>query len=381
MIYLRFSSIFIFLCLAAFGAHAQKSQIIIAQNSLGKLQASISAKEDHKKQITIIGEGIKALDAAQKDKRTRHWPMTWAMKGYLASYLAVIDNNESNADRYFDQAVKAIDTAKLLDKYQTNSDLINAGIQNIYVKKQAEGNKAYQQNDFLTAFRILREVSDYLPADTSIALNVAICAQHIQEHDDALTYFLRAKNSGVKNPLVFQYIAQLYTSKFENELAIKALEEGLALNPSHPFLTNDYLNLLLDNEKYDKAVKVLSQSNMPATNHSKLVYYLTAYLQQSHLKNYKLAEDNYRKALAMDQNYFDALYQLALIYIHQSNESLKHKNAAQYQSLLNRAEFTLLRAYEMNTNDSNTIQLLIEIYERKHRYDRVQELRRRLREF
>lgn len=369
--------VFVFL----FSANAQKTQLILAQNSVGKLQASISKKEDVKKQLAIIGEGIKAVELAQKDKKTKNWPETWAIKSYLSSYVAIIDANESNSYKYYDLAVRSLDTAKILDKFQANSDLIKASTYNINVKKLTEGNKAYNQNDFLTAYNILKDVSDFLPKDTTIAINVALCAQKIQLYNQALTYFLRAKENGVVNPIVHQTIANLYTSNFENELAIKSLEDGLKLNPYHPFLTNDYINLLLDNEKYDKALKAIEGSLGMERRSARLLYFLFGYLQQSQFKNFTVAEEAYKRALTLDQNYFDALYQLALVYIDNANEALKQNNKQKYTSFANRAEFTLQRAHEININDLNTIQLLIEIYTRKNRLDKVQELKRKLKEF
>lgn len=357
---------------------AQKTQLVLAQNSVGKLQASIAKKEDVKKQLTIIGEGIKAIELAQKDKKTKNYPETWAVKSYLSSYVAVIDQNESNSLRYYDLAVRALDTAKMLDKFQANTQLIKAAAYNINVKKLNEGNKAFNQNDFLTAYSILKDVSDFIPKDTTLAVNVGICAQKIQLYQPALTYLLRAKENGVVNPVVHQTLANLYLGNFEHELAIEALEDGLKLNPFHPFLTNDYINLLLDYEKFDKATKIIEGSLGSERRSSKLLYFLFGYLKQTHQKDYKLAEEAYQRALNLDQNYFDALYQLALVFIADANDALKQKNLSSFNTYTNRAEFTLLRAHEININDANTIQLLIEIYTRKNRLDKVQELKRKL---
>ena len=376
---MKFISVILLVSLINLNAFSQKSQVQIAQNSVGKLQASIANKEDAKKQLAVIGEGIKAIEAAQNDKKTKNWPETWAIKAYLSSYVAIIDEGE-NADKYYNLAVEALSKATTLDKFQANSELIIAAGYNINIKKQTEGNLSYQQNDFMNAFILLRQVSDYLPKDTTIAINVAICAQHIQRYDDALIYFNRAKANGVKNPYVFQNAAQIYTSKFESELAIKMLEDGLSFSPYHPLLLNDYINLLLDNEKYDEALKII-EGSIAAEKRNKLLLFLYAYLQQSQKNNNVSAEASYKKVLALDQNYFDALYQLGLVYINNANEALKTKNNNTFTALINRSEMILLRAHEINPNDRNTIQLLIEIYTRKNRLDKVQDLRRKLNEF
>lgn len=371
--------LFLFL-LPGLNGFAQKSQIQIAKNSLGKLQASIASKADHKMQLAVIGEGIKAIDAAQKDRKTKNWPETWAIKAYLSSYITLIDDNASNAEKHYNLAVEAVEQANKLDKFQDNSGLIKAATNNINVKKQTEGNNAFDRNDFQTAFDLLKQVSDYLPADTTLAVNVGLCAQNIKNYDEALNYFKRAKDNGVKNPLVYQHMASIYGAKFESDLAIKTLEDGLKLNPFHPFLLNDLINQLLDNEKYDKTIKVI-ETSIAADKRSKLLLFLYGYLQQSQLNNNAIAETAYKKALVQDQNYFDALYQLGVVYINLGNQALAEKNKQKFTSYINRAEFTLQNAHEINVNDRNTIQLLIEIYTRKNRFDKVQDLRRKLNEF
>ncbi|WP_090978842.1 tetratricopeptide repeat protein [Pedobacter suwonensis] len=371
----------IVLIFVSFNAVAQKSQILIARNAVGKLQASIANKENEKKQLAIINEGLKAIESAEKDNKTKKWAETWSIKSYLMSFASLIDTDPNNANKYYDNAIDAVAKAKSLDRYDDNSGLIKASNHNILIKKQEKGNEAFFNNDFKEAFADLKDVGDNFPADTTLALNTAICALNIQAYDEALTYFKRAKENGIKNPSVFQKMAQMYVVKSETETAIKTLEEGLALNPFNRFLTNDYINLLLDTENYSKA-QGLIESNLKVEKGNKLLYFLYGYLQQIGGNN-ATAILAYDKALSTDQNYFDALYQLSLAYINTANETLRKSDAdktEKYKGLINRAQFALQRANEINPNDRKTVQLLIDIYNKKGATNRVQELNRRLQE-
>jgi len=363
-------------------SYAQKSQILIARNAVGKLQASIAGKEDEKKQLTIITDGLKSTDSAEKDKKTKNWAETWAIKGYLTSYAALIETDAANSAKYYDLATAAIQQARSLDKYEDNSGLIKASEHNILIKKQENGTSSFFGNDFREAYSDIKEVSDKFPKDTTLALNTAICALNIQAYDDALEYFKRAKENGIRNPAVFQKLAQMYTTKFDNELATRTLEEGLTKNPFNHSLTNDYINLLLDTEKYDKASGLI-EGNLKVEKGNKLLYFLYGYLQQVKGNN-PTAILAYDKALATDQNYFDALYQLGLAYINTANESLKKddpEKISRHDALINRAQFALKRANEINPNDKKTVQLLADIYTHKNATDKADELKRRLREF
>lgn len=378
----RFKLSFIILAFVSFNAMAQKSQILVARNALGKLQASIANKEDEKKQLNIITEGLKSVESAENDRKTKNWSETWSIKAYLTSFASIIDTDPNNADKYYTTALEAVKKAKTLDKYEDNSGLIKASNHNILIKKQDKGTSAYFNNDFKEAYEDLREVSDSFPADTSLALNTAICALNIQSYDESVKYFKRAQENGIRNPSVYQKLAQMYVAKFDNETAIKTLEDGLALNPYNHALTNDYINLLLDTENYSKATGLI-ENNLKVEKGSKLLYFLYGYLQQAGGNN-STAILAYDKALATDQNYFDALYQMSLAYINTANETLKKNEvdkASKYNSLINRAQLALQRANEINPNDKKTAQLLIDIYTRKNAQDKVQELQRKLQEF
>jgi tetratricopeptide (TPR) repeat protein len=369
------------LIFVSFNAVAQKSQILIARNAVGKLQASIANKEDEKKQLSIITEGLKSIESAEKDNKTKKWGETWSIKSYLTSFASLIDTDPNNANKFYDTAVEAVAKAKSLDRYDDNGGLIKASNHNILIKKQEKGNEAYFNNDFKEAFADLKEVCDNFPADTTLALNTAICALNIQSYDESLTYFKRAKENGIRNPSVFQKMAQMYVVKSENETAIKTLEDGLVLNPFNRFLTNDYINLLLDTENYSKA-QGLIENNLKVEKGSKLLYFLYGYLQQVGGNN-ATAILSYDKALSTDQNYFDALYQLSLAYINTANETLSKNEAdktEKYKGLINRAQFALQRANEINPNDKKTVQLLIDIYTKKGATNKVQELNRKLQE-
>ncbi|MDQ0965846.1 tetratricopeptide (TPR) repeat protein [Flavobacterium sp. W4I14] len=369
------------LIFVSFNAVAQKSQILIARNAVGKLQASIANKEDEKKQLSIITEGLKSIESAEKDSKTKNWSETWSIKSYLTSFASLIDTDPNNANKFYDSAVEAVAKAKSLDRYDDNGGLIKASNHNILIKKQEKGNEAFFNNDFKEAFADLKEVCDNFPADTTLALNTAICALNIQSYDESLTYFKRAKDNGIRNPSVFQKMAQMYVVKSENETAIKTLEDGLVLNPFNRFLTNDYINLLLDTENYSKA-QGLIENNLKVEKGNKLLYFLYGYLQQVGGNN-ATAILAYDKALSTDQNYFDALYQLSLAYINTANETLSKNDAdktEKYKGLIDRAQFALQRANEINPNDKKTVQLLIDIYTKKGVTNKVQELNRKLQE-
>jgi tetratricopeptide (TPR) repeat protein len=370
----------IILFLITFQANAQKSQLRIARNTIGKLQAAIVAKADVNNQINIVGEGLKATLSAQQDRKTKKYPETWAIGAYLNSYLALIDTKDP--DKYYQDALALIDTAKQLDRFHENEKLLNAAVLNTFVIKQDKANRAFNSYDYATALGYLKELSDYFPQDSTLALNTAIASQNLRKYDQALIYYTRAVETGASNPVIYQHLAEIYSSKFDTENAIKVLETGQKRNPGNIFILNDLVNMLLDNERYDSAEKAL-QDAITLEGQNKQLFYLLGYLKQLK-KQHTQAETAYNTALSMDPNFFPALYQLGLVYIDMANETLKSGKQNQmqlYEEQINKSENILTHAFEIAPNDRQTIQLLIEINTRKQRYDKVDELKERLQEF
>lgn len=369
------------LIISSTSAYSQQTQLLIARNSIGKLQAAIANKKDQKTQLTILGEGIKAAESAEKDKKTRKYPETWAIKSYLSSYIAITDPDAGNSNKYYDLALQALDSAKRFENAEDNSGLLGASRYNINIKKQDKGNAAYAAKDFGNAFKYLKEVSDFFPKDTLLAVNAALSAEGNNNEDDALNYYKRAKENGIRNPVIYQRMTNIYKGKLDKEQAFKTIEEGLKLNPNNDLLNNDYINMLLDNERYADARAVI-ENTLKVNTRSKLLYYLYGYLHQKNA-NMSTAELAYNKSLSVDRNYFDALYQLGLVYINLSNAALDPatKDVSKFSSYLNRAEVVLLQAHDVNAKNKPTISLLIDIYTRKNRFDRVQELKAQLEEF
>ncbi|RZK21141.1 MAG: tetratricopeptide repeat protein [Flavobacterium sp.] len=369
----------LFACILIYSSKvtAQNNQLQLARNAVGKLQASVMNKEGISRQTIVIKDGLKAVEIAKNNKKTRKYGETWAIRAYLNSYYALITENSDESERYFSLAKVSLDTARALDKEQVNSILIDATFQNINIRKKQNGNKAFYEKDFFEAFRILREQSDFYETDTSLALNTGIAALYIQRNEDAFFYLKRASENDIKDPAVYQNLSRLYYAKQETDAAIKTLETAVERNPGNPALRNDYINILLDNQRYDKALNAI-ETTLKNSRENHRLFYLYGFLNQN-VNNISTAELAFKKAIDLNVNYFDAYYQLGLLYLSKANKVIK-KPGNEYANAIVQAEDTLLRAYNIKPNDKDLIKLLIEVYKNTGKQDRVTELQRRLEE-
>lgn len=358
--------------------YAQKTQVQIARNAVGKLQESFVNPSLKAKSMGYINDGLKAIDLAKSNRKTGKWSETWAIKAYLHSCNALISASDEASDKQLNLALTSLDTAKLLDKDQLYSTLISATINNTMIRKLDKGNRAFEENDFLNAYQILKEVSDYSVKDTTLALNVAIAAQNIQQDKEGLRYLKRAKEYGMRNPAIFQQLSKVYSLKLEPEEALRVLKEGIDLNPSNAILNRDYINILLDNQKYTEALDALEAELMVNRTDEKL-FFIYGLLNQLE-KRIPDAESAFKRSIALSPYNFDAFYQLGLVYLDKANIQAK-KSDIGYKEAVNNAELAFNKAFTIKPNDKATITLLIALYKSQSDLERVRELQRRLREF
>lgn len=358
--------------------YAQKNQVQIARNAVGKLQVSFADPSLKAKSLGFINDGLKAINLAKQNKKTGKWSETWAIKAYLHSCNALISANDEASDKQLNLALTSLDTAKMYDKDQLYSTLISATINNTMIRKLDKGNKAFEENDFLNAYQTLKEVSDYSVKDTSLALNVAIVAQNIQQDKEGLRYLMRAKEHGIRNPAVFQQLSKVYSLKFEPQQALRVLKEGIELNPDNAVLKRDYINVLLDNQKYTEALDAL-ESELLVTRNDEKLFFIYGLLNQLE-KRIPDAEAAFKRSIALNAYNFDAFYQLGLVYLDKANMQAK-KSDIGYKEAVNNAELAFNKAYTIKPNDKATITLLIALYQSQSDLERVRELQRRLREF
>lgn len=356
----------------------QKGQVQIARNAVGKLQGTYTNPALKAKTTGFINDGLKAIDLAKDNRKTGKWSETWSLKAYLHACNALLNANNDIGEKQFNLAVSALDTAKKLDKDPINSNLIHATVNNIMIWKLDKGNRAFDEKDFPSAYSILKEVSDYNEKDTSTAINVAIAAKNIQKDEISLKYLLRAKTNGVKDPAVFQQIAKFYSLKFEPEAALQILREGMKLNPENSVLKKDFINILLDNNRFKDALHALEADPTMLRNDERL-FFIDGLLNQ--LENrFSAAETAYKRSIIINPNNFDALYQLGLVYIDMAKKSAS-KSDENFKKAMTNAQVALSRAFTIKPNDRSTILLLIELYKVNNDLERARELQRGLREF
>jgi predicted Zn finger-like uncharacterized protein len=145
----------------------------------------------------------------------------------------------------------------------------------------------------------------------ALALKGELVAQEAPA--EGLALFEKALEVDANNPFVRGRLGSLYLTLNEPEKATPHLKAAAEATPDDFDLTVKYLSALLAVGKMDEANKVVAAAGARFPGNSRLLY-LAGRVADA-LDNRKDAEDNYRKALAADENSIESYVALAKLLI------------------------------------------------------------------
>ena len=140
-------------------------------------------------------------------------------------------------------------------------------------------------------------------------------------------------------------------------------------------LIYDELNIYLNRGEASKQIAKIENAIAKDPKNKTLLFVLG--VAQSANKDFKAAEEAYKKAIEIDPNYADAIYNLAVININRGNEYINAANKlpankasdAKYNELKKKFEAELSaalplleKAKELNPKDLNVLSTLREVY-------------------
>jgi tetratricopeptide (TPR) repeat protein len=178
-------------------------------------------------------------------------------------------------------------------------------------------------------------------------------------------------------------------SKKDTAAALKTIEAGRIAHPDNMGLIFDELNIYLNRGEGAKQIsKIEVAIAKDPTN--KTLYFVSGVAYSAN-KDFIKAENAYKKALELDANYSDAIYNLAIIYINRGNDyiieanKLPNTKAAEVKYNALKKNFTdelgksaplLEKARELNPKDANTLTTLREVYVKLNKLDKAAEIKK-----
>jgi tetratricopeptide (TPR) repeat protein len=238
------------------------------------------------------------------------------------------------------------------NKYTENADfyllycaigLYNNGINFYNAKEYRKAVETYQKVLLITPLDKkgdLKRNSGGEVTEEKITQFMYYAAQADGNYKDAKTYILRLIALNYRDPRIYADIANILLMEKDTAAALSYVEKGRAIKEDDKNLINMELDIYL---KQGKLQLLLDKLNIAIEGDPEnKIYYFARAVSYEGLGNTEKAEADYKKATEVDPEYYDAYYNVGVMYVNKCNPLIE-----KYQKTYKQAEIDALEA-EMN---------------------------------
>jgi tetratricopeptide (TPR) repeat protein len=358
--------------------------IMKAKEAIDLASQHPDTKEQAKTQVyrgQIYMELFRKSLKAEMDKKKDPDPK----KNEVAAFQAVTTNDLFTA---YDAFAKA----KTLDVKGNYASEINKGIGDVTIYTSNKAVYDYNAKNYaaaLSSFEKAYEISG--SKDTATLTNLAITAERGANYDKAKEYYQKMADQKVGRGATYVQLMNVYMNLKDTVGGFEALKKGRTAFPNDINLLLNETDFYIKSNKSAEALANLNQA-IQAKPNDHILYFARGnmYDNLSNPKDakgkelekpkdaeekMKLAEADYKKALEIKPDYFDALYNLGALYyndgVNLGNKANTITDQKKYEAEIKRANdaFNLAvpvleKAHSINEKDKATIIALKNIYYR-----------------
>ncbi len=369
----------LFVALALFmvaGVYAQKGKVNAAQAYIenGDLEAA-----------------AERLEEAYTHKRSQDWPKTYIVAAQLSTAKYKKQKDIQLLQDAVDNYMKAIE----LDKADNNrfeneikvaltffvNELTNAGIEGFNEQNYENAMMAFENVLKVNNLEMFQKENPTV--DTAIIYNTALAAYNAKNWEKASKYLEESIEYNYGGGDAVLLLHQVYGTMQDSTKMAENLQTGFEKYPEDDRLLTQLINYYLETKQNDEAKAYLNQAieNDPDNP----TYYYARGVLADQAKNYDEAIEDYKNALELDETYFDALYNLGVIYynkaIEQMNVANDETDHAKFKAEKEKADSLfktslpfMERAHESKPEDVSVLESLKGLYYRFEMNDKYDEV-------
>ena len=281
---------------------------------------------------------------------------------------------------------------------QQNQMEIGMRIASVMTSYYSQGADAYNNGQYAEAAPLFKKAYDIAASlgggdQASEMLNLAATsALRAEDYNTALEYFNMMKGNGKETAELYRHLAACYNGLGNSEQAMEMINAGLAINPSDANLILEKVNAYLKEGKGAEAIVDLEKLLELDPQNAQLLFVLgTIYGDENNKDVFDTdkAKQYYEQALAINPNYYDAIYNIGVLYTTMANKYIEQANEItgfskaeqeQYNNLIEQANGLLRtglpylkQAYEAQPSD-DVKNVLRSIYVKLNMTDEVKAL-------
>jgi tetratricopeptide (TPR) repeat protein len=368
--------------------------VVIVNAQKGKVTSAKSNKDTGKLDLalTAIREAIDPNN--EKSESTINWPSTYETLGEI--YQAIFQSKDPNMKKLeSDPLTKALDAYKKalsLDEKNriTNSVKIKITLLNNDLTNQAV--EAFNKEDFnkaLLSFEQILEIQS-LPVikkdspnaiDTVIIFNAGLAAYNARLYDKAIKYYTETVRCNYNQGRAVQLLAQAYQSNKDTVNSLKILQEGIKKYPEDNGILVSLINIYLFSNKMDEAMKYLDLALIQDPKNAS--YYSAKGKIYDGQQDEANAIKNYETAISLQPGFFDANYNLGVLYYNKgvkqleiavavpSNENVRYEAEMKKANIWFEKSLPIMeKSNQIKPDDKDTLEALKNLYYRLNKTEK-----------
>jgi len=269
-----------------------------------------------------------------------------------------------------------------------------------------KGVEAYNKNEFDRATKFYTRILDIFPLDKDnnlkrnnitpdlVVKNLYQVAYKAKDYPQAKEHLQKLIDNRYNDPLIYIYMSRILLEEKDTTKALTYIEQGRKLFDENASLMNAEMNIYLSMKKLDVLIDKLT-AVIETDPENEVLYFKRGFLYEN-INDKKKATADYRKALELRDDYFDANYQLGMLIFGEgaeiANSSVKLKgveydNAKKaYEAKFKESEPFLEKAVDLNPKKTdeqkklyrNTLDALKQYYARTGQNEKYEQVKAQL---
>ena len=382
---LLFAILFLSLNVVAFAQYVPKGKTTKAETALSQGKLDIAKAEIDK-----------AFELDPKGKITKA-AKNWYLKGRIYKAIFMDDSTQFkdlvDKDVALRTAVESFNKIKEMEKAtSTYAIFADQELGQLYAYILNKGAEKYNENDYKAAYEQFDDALVVMPGDTTALLYGGVAAQQAGLVDEAIDHYEKLVETGHADLDTYKTLIYLYRAeKKDMDAVIRTIDKALKQFPGTKDLIQEKIRTLIITDRKDEAIDALDEAIAKDPTDATLYYFLGYVYDQ--LGDTEKTIENYKKAIELDPDYFDANYNLGVVYYNKARDVYKElndmsledyrKNEKEYlakaQKELEKSLPYFEKAAEVMTNDDiQLLETLAGVYIRLKMNDKANEVQQRI---
>jgi len=294
------------------------------------------------------------------------------------------------------EAKKAFEKAIELDTEGEYNEELNEYLNKLKLQFESEAVYSYAKNKYEDAYNCFKEILNINElevmggvVDTVIFYNAARVARELNKHKEAIELFKIVEGYNYNNPFLYIFLNNSYNTVGDTASGVETLKAGFMRFPENQNILIELINYYLLKGLADEALEYLAIAKEDDAEN--ISFYFAEGTLYDKLGRFNDAKRSYEYCLELDENYFNAHYNLGVLYYNNAvklyDEANKINDIQEYDKAKAVADAEIAKAlpyienaHEINPEDIEALKTLKTLYYRLKMDDKYDEVVAKLQE-